>query len=254
MRARVSELSRGHTGRGPVLPGMRVRARGRAVVRRRPQGRDDRLLGPVRLDRARGAPRRRDVPPRDREVLPLDERGDRAARRSRREVHRRCGHGRVRRPCRARGRRAARGAGGGRPPPRARRAQRGARPRLRGHPPVPHRREHRGGDRRPPLAPAWVRQRRHGQRGRPPRAGGGARRDPHRRADARSRQARGHRGTAPAARAQGQVAAGAGLPARRRRRRHPVHRPGILRAPRRPRARAAARRRRLRARTRPARL
>ena len=88
----------------------------------------------------------------DRALLRRDERGPRAPRGRRREVHRRRGHGRVRRTDGARGRRAARGAGRGRDADGARGAQRGAGAALRRAAPGPHRRQHGRGDRRRPLA------------------------------------------------------------------------------------------------------
>ena len=70
------------------------------------------LLRRARLDRPRRAPRPGDDASGDGAILRDRARGDRASRRHRREVHRRRGDGRLRRPAGARGRRAPRRARG----------------------------------------------------------------------------------------------------------------------------------------------
>ena len=127
--------------------------------------------------------------------------GRRAPRRHGREVHRRRGHGRLRRPRRPRGRRPAGGPGG-----RARCARRSAtlndelRERAGSRLGAADRRQHRRGRRRRPAAGELVRDRRRGQRGRPPGAGRAARRDPARRGDLRAWSATRSRSSRRAAR------------------------------------------------------
>ena len=80
------------------------------VVPRDAKDRDDPVRRRRRLDRDRRATRSRDAPSSDRTATSLGHPPDhRGARRDRREVHRRRGHGRLRDPGRARGRRPARG-------------------------------------------------------------------------------------------------------------------------------------------------
>ncbi len=150
------------------LQRVRLAARGRAgrsraaQDRHRPLLRRDRLDRPGRVDRPRGAAR----PARP--LLRAHEGDRRVARRDGGEVHRRCGHGCVRRPPGTRGRRPAR------LPRRGGDARRAARAGRAG----PHRRQHRRGCHRNRGAPRYRRRR---QRGRAPRAGCTARRDPDRR-------------------------------------------------------------------------
>ena len=169
----------------------------RASAAGAPQDRDGRLLRPLRLDPARRAPGSRDAAAGDRVVLRRDERGPRAPRGRHREVHRRRRHGRVRRPAVREddALRAVRAAA--EHARRARRAQRGAGPALRREAADAHRRQHRPGDRRRPRARRGLRQRGRRQRRRPPPAGGDARGDPHRRADARAGQPGRHREPVP---------------------------------------------------------
>ena len=89
------------------------------------QGRDDRVLGRRELDAARRGARPRVAAAGHVALLRGDARGARAARRRRREVHRRRGDVRLRRASRPRGRRAPRR-------PRRARDARGARPPQRG--------------------------------------------------------------------------------------------------------------------------
>src|SRR6266851_5166425 len=101
-------LRQGASGRVPVLSLLHCAAdRAAAGHARGAQGRLGALLRPGRLHRRLGGGRPRG---RARPHPPLPRPpagGDRAARRHGREVHRRCGHGRLRRPARARGRRRA---------------------------------------------------------------------------------------------------------------------------------------------------
>ena len=109
--------------------------------------------------------------------------GDRALRRNRGEVHRRRGHGRLRRTGRARGRPRARRARCARRPrgrPGAERGQPGARPARA------HRRQHRRGGRRarrPPVRGRGDGRGRRRQHGRPPAGGRAGGRHPRRRDD-----------------------------------------------------------------------
>ena len=128
----------GEPRRLPFVRDVRSRARCRSDTRPRgAEGRHDPLHRPRRLDRARGGARPGGRP---RDPLPLllaTPRRARAARRHRREVHRRRGDGRVRRAGRPRGRRRARRARGARDPGLDRRGAAD-----------PHRRQHRRGARR----------------------------------------------------------------------------------------------------------
>ena len=218
--ARVSELRRRRARGSTVLPGLRARAGERASAAGAPQGRDGRLLRPLRLDRARGAPRSRDAAARDRVVLRRDERRRSSATRARS----RSSSATRSWPCSAvpavredDALRAVRAAAD----MRAALAELNEElePALRGHAPDAHRRQHRPGDRRRPRARRGLRQRGRRQRRRPPPAGGDARGDPHRRADARARQPGRHRRAGPAVGAQGQEPAGPCLQAARGRRR-----------------------------------
>ena len=122
----MPELRIRDAGRGGVLPDLRHGARsrratpGRAEVRLGAVRRHGRVHGPVGSSRSRGRPRHAPGVPLSRQA------GDRALRGHRREVHRRRGHGRLRRAGRARRRRGARGPRG---TPRRRRG-RGAEPRA----------------------------------------------------------------------------------------------------------------------------
>ena len=192
---------------------------GEPVAERRRGAQDghDRLLRHRRLDRHRRAARPRVDQQRDAPLLRRDERGARAPRRHRREVHRRRGDGRVRRARRARGRRAARG---GAPPPRCSASLEllndelerrwGVRLRVRtgvntGEVVVGR-----------PLEGTRLRDRRRGQRRGPPGAGRRPGRDLPRGGDVRARPRRRRRGAGRRARAEGQGRAGAGLPPDRR--------------------------------------
>ena len=142
------------------------------------------------FDRARRAARPRVAARGDGPLLRRHAGGHRAPRRHGREVHRRCGHGRVRPAAGARGRRAAGRARGARHARGARRAERRARARLRRDDGQPHRREHRRGRHRRGRRQPAARDRRRGERGRPAGAGGAGDGDAARRAHARARARR----------------------------------------------------------------
>ena len=110
-RAGMRELRLRVGPRVHVLPPMRHGV-GRGAPSRAAQDGDRPVLRPDRLDRARRDARSRTAACAARALLRADEGDRRAARRQRREVHRRRRDGRVRRAGAARGRRAAGGAGG----------------------------------------------------------------------------------------------------------------------------------------------
>ena len=182
VHGRVPQVWAGRRGGGQVLLRLRVVAggprRGRPA---RPQDRHACVRRRQRLHRARRPPGPRGPAARDDAVLRRDARRHRAPRRDRREVHRRRGHGGVRRARPARGRRRARRARRARDARGARRPQR--RPRrvagTSGSSPTPGvntgevavRHDARG---------RAVHARRPGQRRPAPRVGGRPGRDPHR--------------------------------------------------------------------------
>ena len=161
-----------------VLSGVLDAALPRRPRSRGPQDRLHRVLRRDRLDRAGRAARSRVDAGRAIAVLRRDARGDRAARRDGREVHRRRRHGGVRHPGAARGRRPPGGARRGGHARRARGAEQGARARPGRHDPDAHRRQHGRGRRGRSRRRERVRDGRCRERRRPPgaarRAGPGA--------------------------------------------------------------------------------
>ena len=172
-RENLRDVRTGGAGGLLVLPGVRhpalIRRRGR-----RPAARDDPVHRHRRVHRARRAARPGAAPGRARSLLRGDAGGDRAARRDGREVHRRRGHGRVRRTQDPGGRCAPCGPGRRRDGGGAGRAERRAANGARHPHPRAHGRQHRRGRRGGP-GPGDAGRRGRRQRGGAARAVGGAR-------------------------------------------------------------------------------
>ena len=128
-RDQLPHVRRHESGCGGLLRHVRSATPRSRRAARAAEDRERAVLRRDGLDRPRRASRPGGDAGRDGPLLRHRARRDRAAWRHGREIHRRCGHGHLRRPAAARGRR---------PPSRARRARAARRRRAR----RPHRREH----------------------------------------------------------------------------------------------------------------